>query len=214
MKIEVWCNTQPTTAVSCLSFHKGIISYLCAMPIAISNRLKTALQITRGLFLTDPKRPAMGRVWQLVSRFTWELPQTLVGWLFTLFRALAGRVDRVDVLGGITFASSRARSFGGGVSLGTFVDLWLWHPMRGKNECFVLSDQLCMHEFGHTTDSQRFGWLYLPVIGLPSLMSASGRGNHSLFWTELRANRHAKRYFSQNYQIAWNEAGYPTENLA
>lgn len=174
-------------------------------------RLRLALQITRGLFLTDPNRSAMGRVWQVVSRFTWELPQTLVGWLFTLFRALVGLVDRVDVLGGITFASGKACRFGGGVSLGTFVDLWLWREIRGKDEAFVLSDQLCMHEFGHTTDSQRFGWLYLPVVGLPSLLSASGKGNHNLFWTELRANRHAKRYFARNYGLAWNEFGYPTE---
>ncbi|MBQ8956963.1 MAG: hypothetical protein IJ057_00445 [Bacteroidales bacterium] len=178
------------------------------------NRHSLSLQITRGLFLADPNRSAMGRVWQLVSRFTWELPQTLVGWLFTLFRALAGRVDRVDVLGGITFASGKARSFGGGVSLGTFVDLWLWHTMQGENERFVLGDQLCMHEFGHTVDSQRFGWLYLPVIGLPSLLSANGHNDHGRFWTETRANRHARKYFSEHYQIAWNEAGYPVGNEA
>lgn len=182
------------------------------MSAPLSSYLRLFLQITRGLFLTDPNRPAWGRVWQLVSRFTWELPQTLVGWLFTMFRALTGRVDRVDVLGGITFASGRARSFGGGVSLGTFVDLWLWHAMRGENERFVLSDQLCMHEFGHTADSQRFGWLYLLVIGLPSLLSANGHGDHSRFWTEIRANRHAKKYFSKHYQIAWNETGYPIDS--
>ena len=184
------------------------------MYASMTNRLRLSIQITRGLFLTDQKRKVWGQVWQLLSRFTWELPQTIVGWFFTVFCALAGRVDRVDVLGGITFVSGRVHSFGGGVSLGTFVDLWLWHEMRGENERFVLGDQLCMHEFGHTADSQRFGWLYLPVIGLPSLLSAMGKGDHNLFWTEIRANRHAKQYFSKHYAIAWNENGYPTENLA
>lgn len=184
------------------------------MYASMTNRIRLSIQITRGLFLTDQKRKVWGQVWQLLSRFTWELPQTIVGWFFTVFCALAGRVDRVDVLGGITFASGRVHSFGGGVSLGTFVDLWLWHEMRGENERFVLGDQLCMHEFGHTADSQRFGWLYLPVIGLPSLLSAMGKGDHNLFWTEIRANRHAKRYFSKHYAIAWNENGYPTENIA
>lgn len=174
--------------------------------------LSASLYITQGLFHTDPKRTAWGRVWQLVSRFTWELPQTLLGWLFSLARALAGRVERVDVLGGITFASGRACLFGGGVSLGTFVNLWLWHPLPGHNESFVLCDQLRMHEFGHTTDSQRFGWLYLPIVGLPSLWSASGKGDHNYFWTEIRANRHARQYFSKYYAVVWNETAYPTEN--
>ncbi|MBR0178655.1 MAG: hypothetical protein IJQ11_14670 [Bacteroidales bacterium] len=176
-------------------------------------RLRLAFQITRGLFLTDPNRSAMGRVWQVVSRFTWELPQTLVGWLFTVVRALVGRVDRVGVLGGITFALGKARSFGGGVSLGSFIDLWLWRELSGDGDGFVVGNQLCMHEFGHTADSQRFGWAYLPLIGLPSLLSAMGKGNHNVFWTETRANRHAKRYFSKHYAVAWNDSCYPTENL-
>ncbi|MBR5912416.1 MAG: hypothetical protein IKZ55_10565 [Bacteroidales bacterium] len=177
-------------------------------------RFRLAAQITRGLFLTDERRSVWGRVWQLFSRFTWELPQTLAGWLYSVIRALAGQVDRVDSFGGITFVSGKAHTFGGGVSLGSFIDLWLWREMRGKNAGFVLSDPLCMHEFGHTADSQRFGWLYLLVIGLPSLLSAMGKGNHNVFWTELRANRHAKRYFSKHYSIAWSEISYPTENLA
>ncbi len=184
------------------------------MSVPMLHRLHLAAQITRGLFLTDRKRSAIGRVWQLVSRFTWELPQTLVGWLYSVGRALAGQIDRVDTLGGITFASGKARSFGGGVSLGSFIDLWLWREMGGDGDGFVVGNQLCMHEFGHTADSQRFGWLYLLVIGLPSLLSAMGKGNHNVFWTELRANRHAKRYFSKHYSIAWNDLGYPTENLA
>ena len=184
------------------------------MSVTISSRLRLVAQITRGLFLTDAKRTVVGRVWQLFSRFTWELPQTLVGWLYTLGRALAGQIDRVDVLGGVTFATQSGYNYGMGVSLGTFVDLWAGPWMHGEGEGFVLGSQLCMHEFGHTTDSQRFGWAYLPFIGLPSLLSAFGKGDHNVFWTEIRANRHAKRYFSKHYAIAWNESGYPTETLA
>lgn len=184
------------------------------MQKSIPHRLRLAAQITRGLFLTDTKRPVWGRVWQLFSRFTWELPQTLVGWLYTLGRVFAGQVDRVVVFGGITFATKSNCSYGMGVSLGTFVDLWVGSWMRGEGESFVLGSQLCMHEFGHTADSQRFGWLYLPVIGLPSLLSAYGKSDHNIFWTEIRANRHAKRYFSKHYAITWNELGYPTDSYA
>lgn len=180
------------------------------MPITISKRLKTAAQLTRGLFLTDPNRSPWGRVWQLLSRFTWELPQTLMGWLYSVGRALVGQIDRVDTLGGITFATKSSCAYLMGVSLGTFVDLWTVSWMRGEGEDFVLANQVCQHEFGHTADSRRFGWFYLPLIGLPSLLSALGKGDHNHFWTEIRANRHARRYFSKHYAIAWNETNYPT----
>ena len=182
--------------------------------MSFAHRLHLAAQITKGLFLTDSKRTHLGRVWQLFSRFTWELPQTFVGWLYSVGRALAGQVDRVDAFGGITFVTKSGCGYGMGVSLGTFIDLWAGPWMRGEGERFILGSQLCMHEFGHTFDSQRFGWLYLLAIGLPSLVSAMGKGDHSAFWTEIRANRHAKRYFSKHYTIAWNESGYPTENYA
>ena len=178
-----------------------------------SNYLHNVAKICWGLFLTDPKRSFWGRAWQLISRFTWELPQTLVGWLYTLMRALVGQVDRVDKLGGITFATKIKGEGCMGVSLGTFVNLWDGHWLRDGKEGLVLSNQLCMHEFGHTADSQRFGPLYLPVIGLPSLISAMGKGDHSKFWTELRANRHAKKYFSKRYGVKWSEFGYPTKKL-
>ena len=181
------------------------------MQITFSNRFRFVAQLTRGLFLTDPKRSATGRVWQLVSRFTWELPQTLVGWLYSVGRALAGQVDRVDTLGGITFATKLGCGYSMGVSLGTFVDLWAGPWMRGEGEAYILGNQICMHEFGHTADSQLFGWFYLPLVGLPSLLSALGKGDHNVFWTEIRANSHAKRYFSKYYSIAWKEEGYPTQ---
>ena len=183
------------------------------MSLSLFHRIQLVTQITRGLFLTDSKRLPFGRVWQLLSRFTWELPQTLVGWLYTLFRALAGQVDRVDTFGGVTFATKKDNKYGMGVSLGTFVDLWASSWMQGEGERYILGNQICMHEFGHTADSRRFGWLYLPFVGLPSLLNAIGKGDHNVFWTEIRANRHAKRYFSKHYSIAWNETDYPTENF-
>ena len=150
----------------------------------VSNTAK----VLQGLFLTDPKRSFWGRVWQLFSRFTWELPQTLVGWFYTLGRTLLGQVDRVDTLGGITFATKKTGKMGCmGVSLGSFVELWDGHWLNDGDKGLVLGNQLC------------------------SLISALGRGDHSAFWTEIRANRHAKRYFGQRYGVDWSEYGYPTE---
>ena len=184
------------------------------MSVPLSRRLRLAAQITRGLFLTDANRSATGRLFQLLSRFTWELPQTWLGWSYSVLRAFAGKVDRVEAFGGITFVTRKDYKYGMGVSLGTFVDLWAGSWMQGEGERYILGNQICMHEFGHTADSRRFGWLYLFIIGLPSLMNALGKGDHNVFWTETRANRHAKRYFGKYYSIAWNETGYPTENYA
>lgn len=181
------------------------------MQVTFSNRFSFVAQLTQGLFLTDNNRSPWGRVWQLLSRFTWELPQTFVGWLYSVMRALAGRVDRVDTLGGITFATKLGCGYSMGVSLGTFVDLWAGPWMLGEGEAYILGNPICMHEFGHTADSRLFGWFYLPVIGLSSLLSAMGKGNHNVFWTEIRANRLARRYFSKYYSVAWNETGYPTQ---
>ena len=110
---------------------------------------------------------------------------------------MVGQVDRVDTFGGITFVTKKDYKYGMGVSLGTFVDLWAGPRMHGEGEGFILGNQICMHEFGHTADSQLFGWFYLPFIGLPSLFSAYGKGDRNVFWTEIRANHHAKRYFGK-----------------
>ena len=85
------------------------------MSHSLSHRLKMASKITAGLFRTDSNKATWGRVWQFLSRFTWELPQTLSGWLFTSVRALAGQVDRVDVLGGIFVRFSKNRPKTGNV---------------------------------------------------------------------------------------------------
>lgn len=44
------------------------------------HRIKLVAQLTRGLILADPKRSFFGRVWQLLSRFTWELPHYAIAW--------------------------------------------------------------------------------------------------------------------------------------
>jgi hypothetical protein len=74
-----------------------------------------------------------------------------------------------------------------------------------------------MHEYGHTFDSRTFGFSYLFAVGIPSLISAnnsnpvSGKlySTHDIFWTELRANKRAKKYFGKYYGIDWNIATSP-----
>ena len=82
----------------------------------------------------------------------------------------------------------------------------------------------------HTIDSRAWGPLYLFAIGLPSAISAKNstlierrdaEGNdlnpnrlrtHSIYWTEIRANKRAEKYFRKRYGINWNFPRYPLSN--
>ena len=124
------------------------------MSIPLIKRMRLVAQITRGLFLTDAKHSLFGRLWQLFLRFTWELPQTLIGWIYSVTRALVGQVDRVDAFGGITFVTKKVFKYSMGVSLGTFVDLWAAPWMLGEGSRYVLGNQICMHEFVMTLENE------------------------------------------------------------
>ena len=78
------------------------------------------------------------------------------------------------------YSSSRMR---GGISLGYFAFL-----SKGLSSDITV----VRHEEGHMWDSKVMGPLYLPIVGLPSLLNAILRftGNYYDFFTERWANRH------------------------
>lgn len=114
----------------------------------------------------------------------WQLPQNLVGLLFLLF--ITGEVKHK--LGSIRFFY--AKNFPGGITLGEYIILYT------RDEWDV------RHEFGHVIQSRILGPLYLPVVGLCSLVHAwlneaigcckkHPEGYHH-FWTEKWANKLGK----------------------
>lgn len=109
--------------------------------------------------------------------YIWQLPQNLLGLLFLLF--IKG--EERHSLNGVVFYY--ARGFHGGISLGDYIIL------GDTNEKSV------RHEFGHCIQSRRLGWLYLLVVGLPSLIHAwlhdcSKIGKtYYHFWTERHADK-------------------------
>jgi hypothetical protein len=119
---------------------------------------------------------------------------------------LSGKVDRVDYFGGATFATNEndpnSRT-GSGISLGNYININNPGEIEGDFETYVIENPLYMHEYGHTFDSKIFGLSYLLAVGIPSLVSASGKGDHKEFWTETRANDHASRYFKKHYDVNW-----------
>ena len=178
----------------------------------VSTKIKNSWKINNGLFVTDNNKNFWGRTWELTSRFSWEAPQTMGGYYFTQVRNAIGDVNRVDYFGGATYATKENAGYRDGVALGNFLNINISDKITGSFKDRVLSDPLFMHEFGHTFDSKIFGPIYLFAIGMPSLISANNSTTiegtpfqtHDRYWTERRANRHAKKYFGKHYDVDWN----------
>ena len=162
-----------------------------------------ALRIFAGRY-RFARRPLRG-IGQALTRFVWELPQLWTGYLFAQWRNIVGRVERVDTLEGVTFVTGRhwvPRAYAG-VSLGCFANMWVSGSIGDNFEQYAQHSpfNIFRHEYGHTVDSQLWGWLYLPVVGLPSLISQAlglspmARHRHDDFWAERRADRFGKRFF-------------------
>lgn len=97
---------------------------------------------------------------KLISMFTWELPQTIVGFLMFCYFILSGKARKVyledtKVIVNMTFTSWNHSSDSMGHFVFFNVDNYDLYIQR--------------HEFGHSVQSYIVGWLYLPVITLPSL---------------------------------------------
>ncbi len=143
--------------------------------------------------------------WFLISRFTWELPQHILGIGFSLFTLAMGWVRDVytyegsivvlrDVQGkkGALLKRNKYLSYLSGVSLGSFLCI----AGRASEQRLQAITQ---HEYGHYLQSQRAGWLYLLVIGLPSIISASqGSRFHRKMWWERNANELSASFHKTN----------------
>lgn len=157
-----------------------------------------------GRYVYDWHRPRRAVV-QALARFGWEMPQLWLGYMVSQWRVLTGRIDGVQYLGGVTFVVDQERHDGMsmGLSLGCFVNIWISDAVEADFEKQVRyrSGQLFMHEFGHTVDSLRWGWLYLLVVGIPSYLSqvaelvTHGRHQHQHLYAERWANKNAEHYF-------------------
>lgn len=98
----------------------------------------------------------------------WMLPQQLAG--FCLVKLLHGQKTFVRLTSEldtdmyykyVVTMYKVPKLFHSAVSLGTFL-------IFDSRVCF--SENAVRHEIGHTKQSLRLGWLYLPVVGVPSLL--------------------------------------------
>ena len=96
--------------------------------------------------------------------YLWAAPQSTLGVLMLGAEAARDRIVNVEVERGRLVVESR----GTGISLG-YVVFWSqqtsrWHELDHRNRS---------HELGHAEQSRMLGWLYLPVVGVPSISGAA-----------------------------------------
>jgi hypothetical protein len=91
----------------------------------------------------------------------WEAPQNLLGVALYAIERAVGFVETADRADGRLFIKSRVSA----VSLGYFV-FWT----EGTSRYFVHDESTRLHEYGHTFQSRLLGPLYLPLVGVPSVL--------------------------------------------
>ena len=98
-----------------------------------------------------------------ILRWIWEFPQCLLGLILTKIYDVkySETYKGIDIYMG---------NFPGGISLGLYI-------LINKNSNQNDKD----HEWGHTRQSLRWGWLYLPVVGITSGIWCT---LHNLGWSK------------------------------
>ena len=103
-----------------------------------------ALDIFAGRYYTDENKNDFMQVFEGISRFTWEGLNTWAGYNYTQLRNTVGDVDRVDHLGGATFATSENSGRRQGVSLGNYLNIWIRDQITTPFQERVVTDPLYM----------------------------------------------------------------------
>jgi hypothetical protein len=183
-------------------YKAGTYSYLPNKPHAVTEitsintniNLQTQQITYKGLIKTDPNKSNGARVWEFVSRHTWQAPQTITGHLFFTCANTAYQVNNVSHGYGVTAVDIGSK---GAVTIGNY---------SGGPEGYRADwkDHLFVHEYGHYVQSQQHGPAYLLTVGLPSLQSAISDNiydtdRHDTRWFEADASYKGAKYFDKHY---------------
>lgn len=118
----------------------------------------------------------------------WEAPQTALGTVMLAAEAARKRIVKIEVEDGRLLVESK----GTGISLGHIV---FWSRESSRWQDLDLRNRA--HELGHTKQSRMLGWLYLPVVGVPSISRAA----YALFYRELTGKPWTRYY--DGYPEKW-----------
>ncbi|MFP4484566.1 MAG: hypothetical protein ACLFO1_06890 [Spirochaetaceae bacterium] len=124
-----------------------------------TSRSDPARRARGGYHVAEGARPAV-----VALLWLWQLPQHLLGLVLLVALRAAG-------FGTTRYRRARVVLVPGnvGLSLGHFIFISRRHrtpDLRGN-------DTLLRHEYGHTIQSHMLGWLYLPLVGVPSIVQAA-----------------------------------------
>ena len=147
------------------------------------------IKIWGGLFVPNSNKNFWGQAWEIISRFTWQAPQTLAGFKYAQicnnYHAWGG-IDNISYYDGATVITN-FKTGEAAVTLGSYIN--------GKNSLAPdPGNSTFQHEYGHYIQSQEMGLTYLARIGFPSIMSNS---DHDYRPVEIDANRRAFQYFNE-----------------
>ena len=149
-------------------------------------------EITGGLFQYDSDLNFGENLWNTVSKFTWELPQTALGFTVSQGLNIGTAVNDVNYFRGATVIDSDLE--GGAFTMGSYIV-----GPEGFRPDF--KDHLFVHEFGHYLQSKRMGPLYIPFVALPSLTDfyLAGTDLHHNRWYESSASKLGANYFDREF---------------
>lgn len=117
--------------------------------------------------------------------YIWQLPQNLAALVLLVYYSDTKKKDLSEDAGISLHITDKMPS---GVSLGNYIIL----------NSISLEDMDCLnHELGHCIQSRLLGWLYLPLIGLPSLL---GNVYDRLFHKDWEYSRAVKWYYNQPWE--------------
>src|SRR6056297_1436407 len=111
---------------------------------------KNSAKIWGGLFTTNDNKNFWGRSWEILSRLTWQRPQTLIGFFGAHGTNMLGDIRNVDYYDGATVIQTGSRGYWG-ITLGGYITGSSYIKPDYKNSLF-------QHEYGHYIQSQKSGW--------------------------------------------------------
>lgn len=149
-----------------------------------------AFKIDMGMF--------RGSIKQIVSRFTWELSQTVFGYTAATVQNTMYGVKSVSYYGGATAVENYSGGWGA-FTLGSYI--------IGNRGLHADPDNvLFLHEYGHYLQSQSFGPFYIQRFGIPSLFDSmrskesKSKHPHNDHPVEQDANIRAYKYFMEHVE--------------
>ncbi len=156
------------------------------------NQVVNCAKIWGGLFALDNNKDFVGKTWEFISRFTWQLPQTFCGITWSHCVNSFWTILDIDYLYGTTVIRSTIGNTTRTVTLGNYI-------VGSPNLKADPHNKTFQHEYGHYIQSQNMGLLYLLAIGIPSITSASENPErHKYQPFERDANYLAFKYFNKN----------------